>query len=81
MQAEYGTSAGRIDLVLQTEHYIYVMEFKLNGSADDALRQIEEKRYADPFRSDPRQLFEIGVSFSAERRNIDTWKVRGGDRG
>ena len=57
------------------------MEFKLNGSADDALRQIEEKRYADPFRSDSRQLFEIGVRFSAERRNIDTWKVRGGDRG
>lgn len=53
---EYHTSQGRIDLVLKTDRYIYVMEFKLNGTAEEALRQIEERQYALPFASDPRQV-------------------------
>ena len=42
-EAEYHTSEGRIDLILKTEKYVYVMEFKLEGTAEEALRQIEEK--------------------------------------
>ena len=75
-QVEYRTSRGRIDLVLQTADYIYVMEFKLDGSAEDAIKQIEEKQYALPFASDPRKLFEIGVNFSSQARNIDRWIVK-----
>ena len=75
VKAEYHTSEGRIDLVLQTDRFIYLMEFKLNGTADEALRQINEKGYALPFASDPRQLFKIGVNFSAKTRNIEEWKV------
>lgn len=75
VKAEYHTSAGRIDLVLQTDRFIYVMEFKLDGSADKALDQIEEKDYALPFASDPRKLFKIGVNFSSQSRNIADWKV------
>ncbi|WP_455625965.1 ATP-binding protein [Parabacteroides sp.] len=73
VQAEYHTANGRIDLVLQTDLYIYVMEFKLNGTAEDALRQIEEKGYALPFASDSRKLFKIGVNFSSATRNIERW--------
>ena len=51
------------------------MEFKLNGTADEALRQINEKGYALPFASDPRKLFKIGVNFSAKTRNIEEWKI------
>lgn len=76
VKAEYHTSRGRIDLVLQTDRYIYVMEFKLNGTAEEALRQIEDKGYAVPFRSDSCELFEIGVNFSDETRNIAGWVVR-----
>ena len=76
-QVEYRTSRGRIDLVLQTADYIYVMEFKLDGSAEEAIKQIEEKQYALPFASDPRKLFEIGVNFSSQARNIDRWIVKG----
>ena len=47
---ERTTSNGRIDVVLQTKDYIYVMELKLDGSADEALRQIEEKRVCFAFR-------------------------------
>ena len=76
-QVEYHTSNGRIDLVLQTPDYIYVMEFKLNGTAEEALQQINEKGYALPFASDTRALYKIGVSFSPETRNIDRWVVEG----
>ncbi len=73
VKAEYHTSQGRIDLVLQTDKFIYVMEFKLEGTAEEALQQINEKHYAKPFESDGRTLFKIGVNFSAETRNIEKW--------
>ena len=72
---ERTTSNGRIDIVLKTKDYIYVMELKLDGSADDALRQIEEKGYALPFAKDPRKLYKIGVDFSSETRGIKEWKI------
>ncbi len=75
-QVEYRTSKGRIDLVLQTGDYIYVMEFKLDGSAEEALKQIEDRQYALPFASDPRRLFKIGVNFSSQTRNIEKWVIR-----
>ena len=75
-EVEYRTSRGRIDLVLQTADYIYVMEFKLDGSAEDAIKQIEDRQYALPFASDPRKLFKIGVNFSSRTRNIEKWVVR-----
>ena len=74
-QVEYHTSQGRIDLVLKTDRYIYVMEFKLNGSADEALAQIREKGYAAPFAKDSRTVYKIGVNFSDELRNIQEVKV------
>ena len=74
-KVEYHTSNGRIDLVLQTDRYIYIMEFKLNGTAEEALRQIDEKQYALPFANDERKLFKIGVNFSSETRNIERWMV------
>lgn len=75
VKAEYHTSEGRIDLVLQTERFVYVMEFKLNGTAEEALRQIEDKGYALPFASDPRTLFRIGINFSSKTRSIEKWLV------
>ena len=75
-QAEYHTSEGRVDLVIRTDQFIYVMEFKLDGTAEEALQQIEEKQYALPFASDPRRLFKVGVNFSNETRNIEKWLVR-----
>ena len=74
-QVKYHTSKGRIDLVLQTDKFIYVIEFKLDGTAEEALQQIHDKHYALPFASDRRKLFKIGVNFSAETRNIEKWIV------
>ena len=74
-QVEYHTSRGRIDLVLKTDKFIYVMEFKQGATAEEALAQINEKGYADAFASDSRTLYKIGVSFSDEQRNIERWLV------
>ena len=51
------------------------MEFKLDGTAEEALQQINEKKYAQPFEADGRKLFKIGVNFSAKIRNIEKWIV------
>ena len=75
VQAERSTSNGRIDLLLQTRDYIYIVELKIDSTADAALRQIEDKGYAKPFVNDPRKLFRIGVSFSTADRRIEDWKV------
>ena len=72
-QVEYHTSNGRIDLVLQTNQYIYIMEFKLNGTAEEAIRQIDEKGYLIPYQADGRKLIKVGVEFSAIERNISRW--------
>ena len=77
VQAEYRTSQGRIDLLLQTDKYVYIMEFKLEGSAEEALKQIEDRNYAAPFASDSRKVLKIGINFSAQSRNIDKWIVAG----
>lgn len=62
VKAEYHTSEGRIDLVLQTDKFVYVIEFKLDGTAEDALRQINEKHYALPFEAGGnRRLFKINT--------------------
>ena len=75
-QVEYHTSRGRIDMVVQTSDYVYVMEFKLDGSAEQAIEQIEERQYDLPFVKDRRKVYKIGVNFSSETRNIDRWIVK-----
>ena len=62
-------------MIVQTKDYIYIFEFKLDRSADEALRQIEDKGYARPFAVDTRQLYKIGVNFSSEKRCVEEWKV------
>ena len=73
VKAEYHTSAGRIDLVLQTRDYTYVLEFKLDGTAEEALQQIQDKSYALPFETGETHVFRIGLNFSSETRNIGKW--------
>ena len=72
-QAEVKSAKGRADAVVKTPEYIYVFEFKLNGTAEEALQQIEDKGYLIPYRADGRELIKLGVEFSAEERNISRW--------
>ncbi|MBR1681816.1 MAG: ATP-binding protein [Bacteroidaceae bacterium] len=75
VNVERRTSNGRIDVLIQTPDYIYILELKINQTAAAALQQIEDKGYALPFASDSRQLFKIGINFSTETKLIDDWKV------
>ena len=72
---EKQNSRGRCDMVVETPKYVYIFEFKLNGKADEALQQIADKGYAEPYLSDPRQVYRIGVGFSQESNGIAEWKV------
>lgn len=67
-------SEGRVDCIVETPEYIYIFEFKLDGTAEEALQQIEEKGYARPYETDHRKLYKIGVSFSSETGTVDDWK-------
>ena len=75
VQVERHTSNGRMDIVVQTDKYVYIMELKMDATADEALKQIEDKGYAKPFAADPRQIFKIGVAFSKQTRRIEEWKI------
>ena len=70
---EYMTSDGRIDIVLETPKYNYIFELKLNGTAEDALQQILEKRYDLPFLMEDKALIRVGVGFSKTTRTVDNW--------
>ena len=70
-------SEGRVDCIVETPDYVYIFEFKLDGSADEALKQIEAKGYARPYASDRRPIYKIGASFSSQTGTIDDWKVQG----
>lgn len=72
IDAEYSTSEGFIDILIKTENYIYVIELKVNGTAKDAIRQIEEKHYVSPFESDSRKIYRIGIGFSNKTHTIDS---------
>ena len=71
---EKQNSKGRADIFIESLHDIYIFEFKLDGTADEALRQIEEKQYALPYLSDPRRLHRIGVNISSRTRTVAEWK-------
>ncbi|CCY65233.1 putative uncharacterized protein [Prevotella sp. CAG:1124] len=73
VNVEYHTANGRVDLVLKTKEYIYVMEFKLDGTAEEAIRQINEKGYAAPFKADGRKIIKLGINFSRETKTIEKW--------
>ena len=69
-------SQGRVDCVIETEKFIYIFEFKLDGTAEEALQQIEEKGYAREYASDSRKIFKIGCGFSSETGTIGEWQVK-----
>jgi len=68
-------SEGRVDCIVETDKYVYVFEFKLDGTAAEALAQIEEKGYARPYEADARKLFRIGAVFSSQTGTISDWAV------
>ena len=75
LSSEVKTARGRIDAVVETPKFVYLFEFKLRGTSEEALAQIEEKGYAAKYASDPRKLFKIGCAFDWDARNLGQWLV------
>ncbi len=75
VKAEYATSAGRIDMLLETDKYVYVIELKIDKTAREALDQISSKNYALAFSANGRQVVKIGVNFSTQSRTITGWEL------
>ncbi|MDR3147655.1 MAG: ATP-binding protein, partial [Treponema sp.] len=73
--SEVQTADGRIDTLVETRKYVYCFEFKLVGSAEEALAQIDSKEYLLPWRGSGKELIKVGVSFDYEKRNIKEWKT------
>ena len=70
---EKQNSRGRADIIVESDNDIYIFEFKLDGSAEEALEQIENKQYALPYLQDKRKLHKIGVNISSSTRTVDGW--------
>ena len=68
-------SQGRVDCIIEAKDNVYIFEFKLDGTAEEALKQIEDKGYAKPYVGDKRKVYKIGVSFSSETGTIEGWKA------
>jgi hypothetical protein len=74
-QAEVASAAGRSDMVVVRRDMVYVFEFKLSGAgtAEKALKQIDEKGYLLPYSAEGKALIKVGVEFDREKRTIGRW--------
>ena len=75
VQTQVKCARGRADMVVFMPDAIYVMELKLNGTAQNALDQIEEKGYAARYATDPRRIIKVGIGFSVEKRAMTEYII------
>ena len=75
IKVEEESAHGRADVVITLPSVVYVMELKFDGSADAALRQIDEKGYLIPYTADGKRLVKVGVNYSSEERTITEWRI------
>jgi hypothetical protein len=77
VDAEVNTAIGRADVVMKLKDAIYVFELKVDGTAQEALAQINSKGYAIPYQADHRPVVKIGVNFDSATRTIGEWEING----
>ena len=73
---EKATSKGRADCVIETPRYVYIFEYKLDRPAAEAMAQISDHGYAEPYAHDSRAVYAIACSFSSETGTISDWMVK-----
>jgi len=72
-RTEERIATGRLDMVVETRNFVYCFEFKLDGTAESALAQIDTKEYAIPWTGSGKKVFKVGVNFDFEKKNIGEW--------
>ena len=75
VRTEIRTATGRIDATVELPTSVWIFEFKLDGDADAALAQIQDKGYAAPYAAAGKPVYLVGVNFDSERRNVGEWKM------
>ena len=78
MRVEENSAIGRADAVVYMPDAVYVFELKYDGSAEEALKQIDEKGYLIPYSADGKRLFKIGVNYDSNQRTISDWIIKEG---
>ena len=76
VKVEPHSANGRADCIVETNKSIFIFEFKVNKTAQEALKQIENNRYLIPYSADSRDKWIIGANFSTETRNISEWEYK-----
>ena len=69
------SAEGRADCIVETDAYVYLFEFKRDGTAEEALSQIEDRGYTAQYAADSRKLIRVGVSFDSKKRILKDWKT------
>jgi len=72
-RTEERIATGRVDMVVETRGFVYCFEFKLDGTAEAALAQIDTKEYAIPWMGRGKKVFKVGVNFDFEKKNVGEW--------
>ena len=75
VDSEVKSAVGRADVVIRMKDAIYVLEFKYDGTAREALAQIDSKQYAIPYRKDGRRIVKVGINFDSSTRTIGDWII------
>lgn len=76
IRTEVKSAIGRADAVMHMPDTTYVFELKVDKSADEALKQIDEKGYMIPYTANGKRLVKIGISFDSQQRTIAEWKIK-----
>lgn len=75
VDVEVHTPNGRVDVVMETEDTLYLIELKLNKSAQSAMQQINLKQYDQRFARCGKPIVKVGVNFDAKKGNIEDWTI------
>ena len=78
MRVEEDSAIGRADAVVYMPDAVFVFELKYDGSAEEAIKQIDEKGYLIPYSAEGKRLFKIGVNYDSNQRTISDWKIKEG---
>ena len=76
VRTEQCSAAGRCDALIETDDTIYLFEFKLDGTAEEAIKQIDDKGYAIPYEAGDKKIVKIGANFESDKRTLERWIVK-----
>ena len=75
VQAEITKHIGRLNLLAETDDFLYILAFKLDEPAADAIQQIKNRKYNAAYRNSPKTVYLVGIGFSKQERNVESWEA------